>query len=204
MNRDPYRYIEEARYASVNRNAEMAREREVRNERRKKARKVYRIQGAILASLVLISSYFLGGRTVEAFSNYSNDSTLAGYSAVSHETHRTDDGQNFWYDYGDIAATFNDEYDFDSFVYGTYQKISGGGSGRTLINMNDLFYHFYINGLTPYSSFEDYCLAHGFSKEKDGKIAIDVEKYEKGVRDYLKDLKLIEKADDNVQEFRSK
>ena len=70
--------------------------------------------------------------------------------------------------------------------------------------MNDFFYSLHVRGLTPYSSFEDYCLAHGFSKEKDGKLVIDRGKYESAAREYMKDLSQIEDLEEEVQAFRSK
>ncbi len=204
MRVNPYEFVENARVNSVNRDEEMARQREIRVERKKRAARFHRIEGAVLATVVLVSAYFTGPRVVDAFADYKNPSVEAGYQAVAREVHRTDDNQHFWFDYGDIAEAFDEGMDFDSYVYGTYQRIAGSGSGRTIINMNDLFIQFYNQGLTPYRSFEDYCFAHGFVKEDKGKISVDLDKYEKEARAYLKDLKAIEKKEEAVEEFRSK
>jgi len=202
--RDYYRMMEEARRESVNRDEEEARKRQMRVEKRKKARRAYRIQGAIIAIVLMATSYFTVPNIVDAFKDYSNDSYHAGYTIVREETHRTEDRQNFWFDYSDIADAYEEGMDFDSFVYGVYQRIAGSGSGRTMINMDDFFYQMHYRGYTEYSSFEDYCLAKGFSKEKDGRIVVDRGKYERAIRDYLKDLKEIEQKQEEVQEFRSR
>ena len=202
--RDYYRMMEDARRESVNRDQEEARKREIRAEKRKRARRAYRIQGALLAVVIMATSYFAVPKVVDAFRSYSNDSYHAGYSIVSQETHRTEDRQNFWFDYGDIAAAYEQGMDLDSFIFGVYNRIVASGSGRTVVNMNDFFWSLHVQGISEYSSFEDYCLAHGFSKEKDGKLVIDRDKYEAAAREYLKDLKSIENLQDEVQQFRGK
>jgi len=202
--RDYYQMLENARRESVNRNAEEARKREIKAQRRKRAIRFHRIEGAVLAVVIMASTYFTVPKVVDAFTDYTNDSYHAGYHMVQEETHRTDDYQNFWFDYSDIADGYEAGMDFDSYVYGVYNRILGSGSGRTMINMDDFFYQMYRRGYTEYSSFEDYCLAHGFSKEKDGKVVVDTDKYESAARDYLKDLKAIEDKQEEVQSFRGK
>ena len=204
QNRDYYQMMENARRESVNRSAEEAKARAIKAQKRKRAIRFHRIEGAVLAIVIMASAYFTVPKVVDAFTDYTNDSYHAGYHMVMEETHRTQDLQNFWFDYADIADGFEEGMDFDSYVYGVYQRIAGSGSGRTRVNMDDFFYQMYRRGYTEYSSFEDYCLAHGFSKEKDGKLVVDLGKYESGAREYLRDLKAIEDRQEDVQEFRSK
>jgi len=203
-NRDYYRMMEDARRESVNRDAEEARKRAIRVQKQKRAIRFHRIEGAIIAVALMASMYFTVPKVVDAFTDYTNDSYHAGYHMVMEETHRTDDYQNFWFDYSDIAAGFEEGMDFDSYVYGVYNRILGSGSGRSIINMNDFFFQMYHRGYTEYSSFEDYCLAHGFSKEKDGKLVIDTGKYESAVRDYLRDLHQQDQLSEDIEAFRSK
>ncbi len=203
-NRNYNLMVEEARRESVNRSEEEARKRAIIAERKKKQRRAYRIQGAIMAVVVAVSMYITVPSVVDAFRDYTNDSYHAGYEMVREETHRTDDYQNFWFDYSDIADGFEEGMDFDSYVYGVYHYILGSGSGRTLVNMDDFFYQMYRRGYTSYSSFTDYCLAKGFSKEKGGRIVVDLDKYEDAAREYLRDLHAIEQRQEEVQEFRGK
>ena len=202
--RDYSQMIRNARKESVNRSEEEARKRQRIIERKKRAKRKYRIQGAIAAIVISVIGFFTIPNVVDAFTNYSNTSYVAGYNNVKNETHRTESGFDFWFDYGDIAREYNEEMDFDSYVYGCYVNISNSGSGRTLINMNDLFNSFYNHGLTPYRTFDDYCLAHGFVKEKDGKLITDLRAYSKGAKEYLEAMKTIEEVQQDIQSFRSK
>ena len=203
-NYDYRQMMENARRESVNHNEEEARRRAIKAEKKKRVRRAYRIQGALMAVVIMSSLYFTVPGVVDAFADYKNPSYDAGYTIVSKETYRVNNNQNFAFDYADIAEAYEEGMDLDSYIYGVYNRIAGSGSGRTVINMNDFFGQLYYRGLTPYHSFEDYCLAHGFSKEKDGKLVIDRSKYEKAAREYLKDLKEIEDIQEDVQEFRSK
>ena len=206
MTRD-YNYqvmMDNARRESVNYSEEEARRRAIKAEKKKRVRRAYRIQGALLAAVIMSTAYFTVPKVADAFTSYKNPSYEAGYQMVASETHRTADNRGFWFDYSDIAWAFEEDTDFDSYVYGVYNRIAGSGSGRTKINMDDFFFQMYNRGLTPYRTFEDYCFAHGFTKEKNGKLTIDMGKYERAARDYMKDLKEIEQKQEVVQEFRSK
>ena len=200
-----YQMMDDARRESVNRTPEDARRRQIRAERKRRARNVYRFQGALLAVILSAATFITVPKVVSGLNNdFYNDSYRAGYTAVSEEVHRTSDNKGFWFDYYDIAGNYQEEMDFDSFVYGTYVKIANSGSGRTMTNMDDLFSQYYRNGYTPYSSFENYLFAHGFTKEKGGKLVVDLDKYESAIKDYLKSLKEVEDIQEEIHEFRSK
>jgi len=202
--RDYSQMLRYARKESVNRSEEEAIKRQIRVERKKRAKRIYRIQGAIAAIAISAIGFFTIPNVVGAFNDYSNTSYIAGYNTTNNEIHRTESRKDFWFDYGDIARDFDEDMDFDSYVYGCYVKIANSGSGRTLINMNDLFNSFYNYGLTPYRTFDDYCLAHGFVKEKDGKLVTDLGAYSKGAKDYLEAMKTVEEVQQDIQSFRSK
>ncbi len=203
---DYSRMMERSRRESVNRDAFEARKREIRAQRKKKARRVYRIQGAILAVAIMATSYFTIPNVVDAWTPIHNDSYTAGAEAVINETHRTDDYRNFWFDYADIADEFDPEtMDFDSFVYGSYIRIAGSGSGRTQINMNDLFAKFYSRGYTRHQSFDAYCLAHGCAEvNEDGEVRIDYHEYSRLAKEYIQSLKEAENIEERVSSFRGK
>lgn len=135
--------------------------------------------------------------------NYVNDSYNYGYKAVISETHRTNDNEHYWYDYIDIASSFDAEtMDFDSFVYGTYAKV--GWSEESRIDcMNDLFYNFKRLGFTNYSSFVSYCDSKGFCKEKDGKLVVDTHAFEKAIEEYMSNLNEIEEKEKSCEGFRN-
>ncbi len=136
------------------------------------------------------------------FKSISNSSVVAGATAINNETHRTDDYQNYWYDYGDIASSFDGEtMDFDSFVYGNYQQIGWNQESR-LSCMDDLFYQFSLRGITDCNSFLSYCDSKGLCKEVDGKLQVDTKAYEGAIKDYLLSIKESQELENDIDSFR--
>lgn len=132
----------------------------------------------------------------------SNVSFDAGYHAVAEETHRTSDNQGYWYDYYDIARSFDAEtMDFDAFVYGNYKQV-GWNTESKLDCMDELFYQFNLCGITDCTSFLSYCEGKGVCKEVDGKMQVDTKAYEKAVREYLASLNEARELEENIDSFR--
>lgn len=128
--------------------------------------------------------------------DYINPSYDYGYQAVSDETHRTSDNQGYWYDYSDIARTYDSEtMDFDSFVYGTYKHVGWNQESRYDC-MDSLFSHFYRNGYTSCSSFLEYCDSKGACVEKDGRLVIDAKEFSNIMEEYMESL-------NHVEEFKN-
>lgn len=210
-------FYELARKKSVNRTREQAQQREREYEKsiyRKGRREGYTsgaknglkkgfITGAIVA-IIACSGFTMGkDALVSRFgSDYSNPSVTAGYQVVGAETHRTDDMQNYWYDYYDIARGFDAEtMDFDSFVYGNYRRVGWNESSR-LSCMDELFYQFHSLGLTDFNSFVAYCEDKGVCKEVDGKLEVNTKAYENAVRAYIASLNEIQDLEEDVESFR--
>lgn len=158
------------------------------------------IVGAIAA--ILVSGYI--AVVSNSFSpDYVNDSYKYGVEAVTLETHRTNDYQNYWYDYSDIAESFDAEtMDFDSFVYGAYTKVGWNEESR-LACMDNLFAYFSRLGITNYLSFSSYCESKGFCKEKGGKLVVDTSAFEKAVEKYMTTLNELGAKENEVERFRN-
>ena len=206
ISNDYSRMMENARRESVNIDEDQARRREVRVQRKKRARRAYRIQGAILAAAIMATSYFTIPNVVNAFTPINNESYTAGAEAISHETHRTNDNAHFWFDYDGIVDEYDPEtMDFDSFVYGAYIRITGSGSGRTQVNMNDLFAEFYSRGYTRHHSFDEYCIAHGCAEvNENGEVEIDFREYSRLAKEYVQTLREALDIEERVSSFRGK
>ncbi len=116
--------------------------------------------------------------------SYINDSYTSGYQAVSYETHRTNDNSGYWYDYSDIASSYDESMDFDSFVYGTYKNV-GWNPESKIDCMESLFKQFHLQGITHYSSFKDYCDAKGACELEDGKLVINTRKFCNIMEEYM-------------------
>lgn len=116
--------------------------------------------------------------------SYINDSYTSGYQAVSYETHRTNDNSGYWYDYSDIASSYDESMDFDSFVYGTYKNV-GWNTESKIDCMESLFKQFHLQGITHYSSFKDYCDAKGACELEDGKLVINTRKFCNIMEEYM-------------------
>lgn len=192
------RRLERARAKSVNRTKEQAREREI-TVSEQFLKFVGSFSKEIAASLALLvvlgASYVAMGNALNP--SYINESYDAGYQAVNYETHRTNDKEGYWYDYGDIAARYNEDYDFDSWVYGTYKNV-GWNTQSKLECMDDLFRHLELRGVTEYDSFLEYCDAKGVCVEKNGKLVIDTGKFSKVIEEYMNDLNSGEKEVDDT------
>ena len=75
---------------------------------------------------------------------------------VAPETHRTDDGQHYFYDYNDIASHLEEYGDFDEAVY--------------LLNIDVGYYQTgQVLKWTPYESFTNYLAAKGYKDEDEFK-----------------------------------
>ncbi len=108
--------------------------------------------------------------TLDAGTSYGAQSTIEN-------THRTDDGANYYYDEFSMAQDLiNDPANLDANVYGQYSKISFDKNG-----VMDHVFEYYsklVNGhedeynLPSYGSFYDYCQANGILNE-DGTINED-------------------------------
>lgn len=130
--------------------------------------------------------------------DYINDSYDAGYQAVSIETHRTNDNEGYWYDYGDIAERYDEEtMDFDSYVYGAYKNVGWNQQSR-LDCMESLFRQFNLQGITNYSSFVSYCDAKGVVVEKDGELIVDTGAFSEMMEDYMRELNASQELEENV------
>ncbi len=143
----------------------------------------------ITLTAACVAMLVVGANSMEAIINpsYTNDSYDSGRYAVSAETHRTQDNQNYWYDYSDIASRFDEErMDFDSYVFGTYETI-GWNRESKIDCMDKLFYYFNLQDVTSYDSFVDYCNAKGVCIEKDGKLKVDTGDFRKCMIDYLEE-----------------
>ena len=198
------RRAQRARSKSVNRSLEQAKERRISLGKELVGFvKTHVKEIAITACLVaaLASSVVSMGKALNP--DYINDSYNAGHQAVSYETHRTQDDQGYWYDYHDIAARYDESYDFDSWVYGTYKSV-GWNQQSKLSCMDEVFDALEDRGITEYDSFLDYCDAKGVCVEKNGKVVIDTKEFSKLTEDYMRQLNdgPAEKTDDKTSGFR--
>lgn len=73
---------------------------------------------------------------------------------VTPETHRTDDNEHYFYDYGDIARHLEEYGDFDEAVYLLNRDIGYYQTGQVL-------------RYTPYESFTNYLEQKGYKDEED-------------------------------------
>lgn len=179
---------ERARQKSVNRNLEQAQSREVSLGKELGAflkRHIKEAAAVACTVFVLASCVSTLGKTINP--DYINDSYKAGYQAVSMETHRTSDNQGYWYDYGDIAKRYDEKYDFDSWVYGTYKNV-GWNKQSKLSCMDEVFDALEDRGITEYDSFLEYCESKGVCIEKDGKLVISTGEFSKVTEDYMRQL----------------
>lgn len=198
------RRAERARQKSVNRSLEQAQEREVSLGKElvgfiKTHVKEIAATACLIAALA--SSYVAMGNALNP--DYINDSYNAGYQAVSYETHRTQDNQGYWYDYHDIAGRYDEAYDFDSWVYGTYKNV-GWNQQSKLDCMDEVFDALEDRGITEYDSFLEYCDAKGACKEKDGRLVVDTKEFREITEDYMRQLNegTVEKEDGKKSGFR--
>lgn len=180
--------MERARNKSVNRTVQQKEEREISLGKElvgfiKSHVKEIAITTALLITLSSSINFF----KAELNRDFINPAYEAGYQVVNVETHRTDDNQNFWYDYWDIAARYDDSYDFDSWVYGVYDNV-GWNQESKIDCMNEVFQRLAANDITEYSSFVEYCEAKGLCKEKDGKLVVDARAYREFIRNYMTQL----------------
>ncbi len=127
--------------------------------------------------------------------DYINPDYTSGYQAVVLETHRTNGNDGYWYDYGDIAERYDPSMDFDSYVYGTYKNVGWNMSSK-IDCMNSLFSHFCAQGITPYSSFTEYCEDKGVCYEKDNKLLVDTKAFSDVMESYMESL-------NEVREFQN-
>ncbi len=162
------------------------------------------IAGAI-ATILLSGTLVLGYNGVKGFVediNTSNVSVEYGYNAVRSGTRPAQEPGAYWYDYYDIASEYDSEnMDFDSFVYGAFNKI-GWNKSSTLNCMNHLFSDLHQLGYTEYSSFDSYCSAKGACKVVDGKLVVDTDKYKEIIIDYIQTLNELEEKQQEVESFK--
>lgn len=196
--------MERARNKSVNRTVEQQKEREISLGKElvgfiTSHVKEIAVTAAIFIALTSSVNFF----KAELNPDYINDAYNAGYHAVSVETHRTQDNQNYWYDYHDIAARYDESYDFDSWVYGTYKNVGWNEESR-LDCMDEVFDALEDRGITAYDSFLEYCEAKGVCKEKNGKTVIDTKEYRELVEDYMRSINggSLENTDEKKSGFR--
>lgn len=206
-----------ARAKSVNRTIEQEEER--RNEYTKRAYREGRRDGftagakkglkrgfisAAIVTILLCSGFSMAKNAInDAFiKDYSNPSATSGYQIAASATHRTADNQNYWYDYYDIARSYDAEtMDFDAFVYGNYRYV-GWNQESKLECMDELFHQFYSVGITDFYSFVAYCEDKGVCKEVDGKLQVDSKAYEQAIKDYLYSLNEVQSLNDHIDEFK--
>ena len=180
--------MERARNKSVNRTVEQKQEREI-----SLGKEFANFISSHVKEIAIAAAIFIAcSSTVNFFKNelnpdYVNPSYRAGYEAVSVETHRTQDNQHYWYDYGDIAARYDESYDFDSWVYGAYNNV-GWNTESKHDCMDEIFDRLEDRGITDYDSFLEYCEAKGVCVENDGKLTIDTREFRKLTEDYMRDL----------------
>lgn len=185
---------ERARAKSVNRSREQSQEREISLGKELVGfvrTHVKELAVTVCLIAALASAYVSIGNSLNP--DYVNDSYNAGYQAVSYETHITNSGEDYWYDYGDIARRYDDDFDFDSWVYGVYGNL-GWNQQSKLDCMDNVFDALEDRGITEYDSFLEYCEAKGVCIEKDGKIVIDTKEFSELTEDYMRQLN---KGNDN-------
>ena len=116
-----------------------------------------------LALTVLVSS--LTGVAVKGVNNLQDQAQINEYlsqysSIVSENTHRTDDGQHYWYDTYDIEKEVsNNPETFSEELYAVYNKI-GYNDENKIDHMNKI-----VNHTGNYSDFDDYLTKNGFVNE---------------------------------------
>ena len=133
---------------------------------------------AIAASIIFLLS--CGNKIVDNTLNpeYANAAFNYGREVVSVETHRTQGNDGYWYDYGDMAERYDESYDFDFFVYGTYGRVGWNQESR-IECMDALFHQLNIRGVTNFDSFVEYCEDMGVCEEKDGRLVVNDRLYRK-------------------------
>ena len=181
--------MERARNKSVNRTVQQKQEREI-SLGKELAGFIIRHAKHIAVGVALFVALSAGineFKTTILNPDYENTAYEAGYHAVSMETHRTQDNQGYWYDYWDIARSYDDSYDFDSWVYGTYNNV-GWNTSSKLDCMDELFSKLCASGVTEYHSFLEYCESKGVCVEKNGKLVVDTSEYRKLVEDYMRSI----------------
>jgi len=196
------RRAERARQKSVNRSLEQSKSREVSLGKELGAflkRHIKEIAATACLVAAISSSVVSLGNTLNP--DYVNDSYKAGYQAVNMETHRTSDNEGYWYDYGDIASRYDEKYDFDSWVYGTYKNV-GWNKQSKLSCMDELFDYLEDRGITEHDSFLEYCDAKGVCVEKDGKLVIDTGEFSKLTEDYMRQLNGVSETKEEKSGFR--
>lgn len=178
--RDNRSIYENARAKSVNRRREQERRRRIKIALAKRAAA---IAGVAVATSIILA---IAGNAYENFKNpeYANPSYDYGKAMVAAETHRTSDNENYWYDYGDIASGYNEDMDFDSYVYGVFNNIGWNQQSR-LEAMESVFWQLELRELTDYESFVQYCEELGVCYEEDGKTQIDFGEYREVIEQRL-------------------
>lgn len=192
---------EKARAKSVNRSVEQAEEREISLGKELVGfltTHVKEIAATACLLITLASCAVSLGNVLHP--DYINDSYKAGYQAVDYETHRTQDNQGYWYDYQDIARRYDEKYDFDSWIYGTYKNV-GWNQESKISCMDEVFDALEDRGITEYDSFLEYCEAKGFCIEKNGKVVIDTKEFCKLTEDYMRQLN--ENSLDNIDDKKT-
>lgn len=175
-------FRERAKRKSVNRSREEAKERE-RAYKKGLADFIdlamYHLPKVVIAaSIVFMIS--CGSKFIDNTLNpqYANDAFNYGKEVVNVETHRTQNNEGFWYDYGDMASRYDESYDFDSFVYGTYSRVGWNQESR-IECMNELFRQLNMKGITEFDSFVSYCEDKGVCEEKGGELVVNDRLYQK-------------------------
>lgn len=190
------RRAERARAKSVNRSLEEAKKRE-QPFKKGMEELIYAVKRNIKEVIAVGAFVAILATSMASINNalnpdYINDSYTFGSNAVSSETHRTNDNSGYWYDYGDIAGRFDPEtMDFDSFVYGTYKNVGWNRESR-IDCMDSLFRRFYLQGLTNYDTFVDYCNSKGVCEEKNGQLVIDTGKFCSLMEEYMRSLNIVD------------
>lgn len=157
-----------------------------------------------LATLVAVGAIGLGGNAVKnAWENVTatNSSVEYGYDAVRDGTYPAQEPGTYWYNYSEIADAYNEDIDFDSFIYGATKKI-GWNEASTIKCMDELFRALNRDGITDHHSFVSYCKARGACKEVDGEIVVDMSKYRELAAEYINMLDEMQEQEEKVSGFR--
>ena len=94
-------------------------------------------------------------------------------------------------------SRYDEKYDFDSWIYGTYKNV-GWNQESKISCMDEVFDALEDRGITEYDSFLEYCDAKGVCVEKNGKLVIDTGKFSKVTEEYMNDLNSGEKEVDDT------
>ena len=167
------RNYERARKKSTSGKPSMRRREQIRMSKKDFLQRLKAVAGVAAVSTVLLIG--VGNLTFNQIRDIIvRDEAILEFKAdyISPETHRTDDGKYYFYDYEDIADKMKESEDFDESVYLLYSNV---GENQTSLVLEH----------TDYGSFQSYLEqrnyenAEDFKKDMEKRIIINLEMDEK-------------------------